>query len=282
MKIDTHAPVLAPNMANYSMLQTTDASVPGMHGAALHPMQTVYSGMQLQQQLHQQQPQLVQQQMPMSADMEHPYAYNDMPGATTQSVSVVDFKPNVVADHYARQLEQQYHANTAALAATARPTIGLIGQDGRYTPAVNACATPGVSDYSTGTHVGGYTPMPHTGGYVADPHHRGYAAMHPPHGYSAVHPPRGYPTMYPPGEYRHAGDGRRGPLWPPLHSRRGAPDFSAQRRNTPGHRDGPVYPNRYASPRAHESLEDKEERRAAMKTIRDIIGYTPRVDGEYL
>jgi hypothetical protein len=162
MKTDTPAPVL-DTVATYSMLpQTTGMCTAGMYApgpqaTALHPMQNMYNGMQLQQQLHQQQQQLVQQPvMPMGSDIGNPYGMPgasgvSMPGATTQNVSVIDFKPNVVADHYAQQLQHQHQLNTAAYTASAVPSMGLIGHDGQYQPAVNAGAyntTPGLSEYS--------------------------------------------------------------------------------------------------------------------------------------
>ncbi|KAJ1471149.1 hypothetical protein T484DRAFT_3649195 [Baffinella frigidus] len=88
--------------------------------------------------------------MPMGTGMEHPYAYSGMPGATTQNVSVVDFKPNVVADHYAQQLQQQYQMNAAAMTASTVPSMGLVGHDGLYQPAVNASSSytaPGSYDH---------------------------------------------------------------------------------------------------------------------------------------
>lgn len=61
-----------------------------------------------------------------------------------QNVSVLDFKPDIVAHQQAAQLQQQYNSHMNAIAAAAHPSLGLVGPDGRYMPAT--AATPvGVS-----------------------------------------------------------------------------------------------------------------------------------------
>jgi hypothetical protein len=172
IKIET--PVVASpyaNMATYSMIPPQHAGVfaPGMHTASvatqLHPMQHMYSGMQLQQQLHQQH-QLVQQQMPMQHPM---YTYAGVPAVTEQNVKVVDFKDGVVAEHYAQQLRQQQHEmNTAAIAASTVPAMGLIGHDGCYRPAVNATPYTPIPEYA---------PHPHNSTYCRDSCYDAYHAL---------------------------------------------------------------------------------------------------------
>jgi hypothetical protein len=191
IKIET--PVVAPpyaNLATYSMMPPQHAGVfaPGMHPASvatqLHPMQHMYSGMQLQQQLHQQQQQLVQQQMPMQHPM---YTYAGVPAVTEQNVKVVDFKDGVVAEHYAQQLRQQHEMNAAALAASAVPAMGLVGHDGCYRPAVNATAYTPLPEYA---------PYPHNSTYCRD---SCYDAYHPP-GANSMSVGRGFSPL--PGEPR--------------------------------------------------------------------------------
>jgi hypothetical protein len=123
-----------------------------MVNSAFHPMQGVYENMQLQHQLQPQQSQLVQQQMPV--DQQHGmYAnspYQGYPttypqGSTTQNVSVVDFKPGVMAQHQMNQLQNQYQQSCAP----PMPTMGVIGPDGRYQPVTAACAAyPRPDDYN--------------------------------------------------------------------------------------------------------------------------------------
>ncbi|KAJ1482398.1 hypothetical protein T484DRAFT_1747613 [Baffinella frigidus] len=86
----------------------------------------------------------------MGTNINQQYAYSGMPGATTQNVSVVDFKPDVMANHYAQQLQQQHQMNNAAMTASAVPSIGLIGHDGLYKPAVKTSSSyiaPGSYDH---------------------------------------------------------------------------------------------------------------------------------------
>ena len=112
----------------------------------MHPMQNVYTNMQLQQQLQPQQMPLTQQQMPFETPHNgyggfYTNAHSvQPPGSTMQNVSVVDFKPDVLAQHQMNQLQHQYQANSNAMGIPVVPTMGLVGPDGRYQP-VTAAAT---------------------------------------------------------------------------------------------------------------------------------------------
>ena len=110
----------------------------------MHPMQSVYNNMQLQQSLQPQQVQLAQQQMPMDT-MGYGgfYTNNNMmqpPGSTMQNVNVVDFKPDVMAQHQINQLQQQYQTQ---MGVPSVPTMGLIGPDGRFQPVTAASSSYG-------------------------------------------------------------------------------------------------------------------------------------------
>jgi hypothetical protein len=148
-------------MAAYPMMSqlTMQTPVQTANGGHMHPMQNVYGEMQLQQQLRQPQAQLVQAQMPQHMQQQMPqhmqqqtqqsmqgYPQNMYSPSTTQNVSVVDFKPDVLAQHQMNQLHQQYQTNTAALAARTVPNMGLIGTDGVYQPAQAAMAPMAADD----------------------------------------------------------------------------------------------------------------------------------------
>lgn len=114
--------------------------------APMHAMQNMYTSMQQPQPSpnpYGMQPQFVGQQTPSPYGMQPPVVGQQMshghPGA--QNVSVLDFKPDVLAQHHATQLQQQYNAHMSSIAASTQPTLGLVGPDGRYMPAT--AATPG-------------------------------------------------------------------------------------------------------------------------------------------
>ena len=94
-------------MQTYSMPANTN--VPQMMGAMTHSplnaMQNMYGNIQQQQ--------LMQQAMP-----------NPVP-STMQNVSVVDFKPDTMAQHHISQMQRQYQNQLNSRAAT--PSLGLVG-----------------------------------------------------------------------------------------------------------------------------------------------------------
>ena len=125
----------------------------GQQAPPVHAMQSMYGNMQLSQQQQQQQ-QMHQQQMT---------GLGAQPGS--QTVSVLDFKPDVLA-HYQEQ-QRQLGAQAAynnARAQASPATMGLLHADGRYSPATDAAAAhaghypagyPGdPGGYSTGAYAG--------------------------------------------------------------------------------------------------------------------------------
>ena len=171
----------AYNMQAYAMM-------PGVTNGAmespLSTMQNMYGNMQQQQQqqqqhIHQQQ-QLQMQQQQMQQQMAPSQPSQMYPQAnlhnTAQNVSVVDFKPDVMAQHHVAQMQQKYQQQLQA-SASVTPTIGLIGRDGQYIPAT--AATP-------------YTPYNTNGPYANDAMHQPYSnghtgqSMHPHPPYAAA------------------------------------------------------------------------------------------------
>ena len=135
----TNTPIasnLYGNMAAYPMVPSVNSG--------MHPMQSVYHNMQLQQPLQPQQLPLTQQQMPAGYGGYYTNAHSvQPPGSTMQNVSVVDFKPDVLAQHQMHQLQHQYQANVNAMGVPAVPTMGLVGPDGRYQPVTAASSSYG-------------------------------------------------------------------------------------------------------------------------------------------
>ena len=121
--------------------------------SGMHPMQNVYSNMQLQQSLQSQPVPPTQQQMPFDPYAGYGGFYTNThaaqpPGSTMQNVSVVDFKPDVMAQHQMNQLQNQYQQNSNAIPSV--PTMGLIGPDGRYQPVTAAASSYGrQEEYNT-------------------------------------------------------------------------------------------------------------------------------------
>ena len=128
----------------------------GTAASPMHAMQNMYTNMQQPPQpnpygmqqpyVGQQSPNpdgmpqpLVGQQSPNPYGMPQPLVGQGQPGM--QNVSVLDFKPDVLANQQAAQLQQQYNARMNSLAAAAHPSLGVIGPDGRYMAAT--AATPG-------------------------------------------------------------------------------------------------------------------------------------------
>jgi hypothetical protein len=151
-----YAGYLPPNVGMQSLQEPQQMQQMQAH-AAPHSMQTMYSNMQLAQQQQQQQQMQLQQQQMSGLGGPHAPAGNNM-----QTVSVLDFKPDVLAQHQQRQMQQQFQAAQNAR-NMAPSTMGLMGPDGRYTAATNANAGPhGVNydEYYTGAHAGHYA-----GGY---------------------------------------------------------------------------------------------------------------------
>ena len=142
------------NMQTFGMMPNT----PGYHtDAPVHAMQNMYGNMQAQQ--NQQQLQLQQQQqmqMQMAAATQPPgYMSN-----TTQNVSVVDFKPDVMAKQHMADMQYKYQQQLQGMTASQTPpSIGLVGRDGRYIPAT--AATPSGDPYG-GSRMDPYNPYPHT------------------------------------------------------------------------------------------------------------------------
>jgi hypothetical protein len=100
--------------------------------------------MQLQQPLQPQHLPLTQQQMPAAYGGYYTNAHSvQPPGSTMQNVSVVDFKPDVLAQHQMNQLQHQYQANSNAMGVPVVPTMGLVGPDGRYQPVTAASSSYG-------------------------------------------------------------------------------------------------------------------------------------------
>ena len=121
------APTVDPNMnMNPYAMQTysmpANMNAPSMMGPMTHSsinaMQNMYGNLQQQQ--------LAQQVMP-----------NSVPN-TMQNVSVVDFKPDTMAQHHIAQMQRQYQNQMNSRAAAATPSLGLMSADGRYTPATAA------------------------------------------------------------------------------------------------------------------------------------------------
>jgi hypothetical protein len=102
-------------------------AMPGT-AAPMHAMQNMYTNMQQPNAYGMPQPLVGQNAMHMGH-----------PGNTMQNVSVVDFKPDILAQQHAAQLHQQYasHMNSMPTAA-AHPSLGLVGPDGRYMAATAA------------------------------------------------------------------------------------------------------------------------------------------------
>jgi hypothetical protein len=142
MKIETTPSTTtdASNMNPYGM-QTYSMMPNGANHATdspLNTMQNMYGNMQQQQQMQQQmqQPQQGYQHSLASPMHQHSYPPN------TQNVSVVDFKPDIMAQQHMAQMQQKYqqqmsHANSAP----APNTLGLVGPDGRYMPATAAAGS---------------------------------------------------------------------------------------------------------------------------------------------
>ena len=160
MKIDATAPatVDAHSMNPYGM--QTFSMMPGavnsLSDSPLNTMQNMYSNIQLQQQQQQQHQHQMQQhqmhqhqaqmssQMPSQMPPSNPYmnAQN-----TCQNVSVVDFKPDIMAQHHIAQMQQKYQQQMANMNNTQAP-MGLYGCDGQFIPAT--AATP--YDTNSQTH----------------------------------------------------------------------------------------------------------------------------------
>ena len=131
----------------------------GQQAPPVHAMQSMYDNMQLSQQ--QQQQQMHQQQMTGLGAQQG-----------SQTVSVLDFKPDVLAHYHEQQrLGAQAAYNARAHASS---TMGLLHTDGRYLPATDAAAA----------HAGQYP-----AGYPSDPagHNTGaYAGRHSDYSTEAV------------------------------------------------------------------------------------------------
>ena len=109
---------------------------------AMHAMQNMYTNMQQQQNPYAMQQPFVGQQSPNPYGAPQPLVGQQMSPAypATQNVSVLDFKPDILAHQQATQLQQQYNAHMNSVASAAHPSLGLVGPDGRYMPAT--AATP--------------------------------------------------------------------------------------------------------------------------------------------
>ena len=119
--------------------------------APMHSMQSMYGQMQLAQQQKQQQ-QMQQQQMTGHAAGD-PNAASNM-----QTVSVLDFKPDILAQHQQQQLQQQ-QAAYAARGVGQQASLGVVGADGRYVAATEAYAGNyhgGYNGYNTGSRMGAH------------------------------------------------------------------------------------------------------------------------------
>jgi hypothetical protein len=133
MKVETsHATVNANPYAMGTLSGMPNNMAPmypmGATAAPMHAMQHMYTNMQQPQP---QNPYGMQQQS-VGAQPAHP---------GMQNVSVLDFKPDVLAQQQAAYAQQQYNAHLNSMAAAANPSLGVIGPDGNYMPAT--AATPG-------------------------------------------------------------------------------------------------------------------------------------------
>ena len=161
MKTDTTPPNNNAPMNPYSM--QTYSMAPSGHtysnDSPMHSMQSAY-----QNQMHQQQHQQNLQQ-PFQYQTGAPYQHA---ANTTQNVSVVDFKPDVMAQHQVAEMQHNYNQHMNSQAPS---SIGLVGRDGRYIPATAAQPYTG-SDMSS--H-----------GYGGHPPSTQFNASHPYNGYNA-------------------------------------------------------------------------------------------------
>jgi hypothetical protein len=101
----------------------------GATASPMHAMQHMYTNMQQPQNPY------GMQQQSVGAQPAHP----GHPGM--QNVSVLDFKPDVLAQQQAAYAQQQYNSHMNSMAAAANPSLGVVGPDGTYMPAT--AATPG-------------------------------------------------------------------------------------------------------------------------------------------
>ncbi|KAJ1466806.1 hypothetical protein T484DRAFT_1756352 [Baffinella frigidus] len=98
----------------------------------LHTMQSMYGNTHMQAPM-----------APHGAQLNSPAYMHGMQPSTMQNVSVVDFKPDTMANSQIAQMHQQYQNQLNTM--TAAPGLGLIGHDGQYIPAT--AATPYGSVY---------------------------------------------------------------------------------------------------------------------------------------
>ena len=115
-------------MGTFAAMPNTAVSPYSMGGTAapMHAMQNMYTNMQ-------------QPQNPYGAPQ--PYIGQQAPAHPgMQNVSVLDFKPDVLAQQQAARIQQQYNSHMNAMTAASNPSLGLVGPDGRYLPAT--AATP--------------------------------------------------------------------------------------------------------------------------------------------
>jgi hypothetical protein len=146
---------------------------PQQQAPPVHAMQSMYDNMQLSQQ--QQQQQQMQQQQMTGLGAQQPQGAPQPHGS--QTVSVLDFKPDVLAHHQQQQMQQQmqqqFQAAHNARAAQASSTMGLMHPDGRYIPATDAMAAHGgqypagyprdPAEYTSNTHnTGAYAGRPNS------------------------------------------------------------------------------------------------------------------------
>ena len=197
MKNDTaaSAPTDFTNTNPYNM--QTFGMVPNASSlhtdASVHAMQNMYGNMQAQQQQQQFQQQQLQQQQQMQMQMAAATQPPGYMGNTTQNVSVVDFKPDVMAQQHMADMQNKYQQHVKSMTDSQTPaSIGLVGRDGRYIPATAARPT---GDPYGGSRMDPYNPYPHTDTYA------------PRHNYPNNHTNTSYNSPYPrvPHTMSHAG-----------------------------------------------------------------------------
>lgn len=154
VKIDTAAaPAMDTTNMNPYGLQTYGMMPSAPNPATdspIHAMQNMYGNMQVQQQQQHQHQQMLQQQQ-LQQMQQHQMASSMYPHGqtpnTTQNVSVVDFKPDVMAQQHMADMQHKYQNQVNSMTPTNAPaSMGLIGRDGRYIPAT--AAAPYVSSDS--------------------------------------------------------------------------------------------------------------------------------------
>jgi hypothetical protein len=147
------------NMSTYGMMNfpTPQQPMGTATPSPVHAMQNLYTNMQQQQQQMQLQQQQQQHMLKHQQTMQ-PFSASAPTPSTTQNVSVVDFKPDVMAQHQVAQMQQQFQNHMASMNTANTPSLGVIGPDGCYVPATAA------APYDASSNIGSpqYTSSPYT------------------------------------------------------------------------------------------------------------------------